>query len=78
MHELALSVAVFIAAVAASGHAIIYKREPRAAALWIIVIWLVPAAGPILSVLLGVNRVRRAVAMRGDMVPSHDPAGDIC
>jgi cardiolipin synthase len=79
MHELALSVVVFIAAVAASGHAIIYKREPRAAALWIIVIWLVPAAGPILSVLLGVNRVRRrAVAMRGDMVPSHDPAGDIC
>ena len=69
MLELALSVVVFVAAVVASGHAVIYKREPRAAALWIVVIWLVPAAGPVLYVLLGVNRVRRqAVAMRGDMV----------
>jgi hypothetical protein len=33
MLELALSVAVFIAAVVASCHAVIYKREPRAAAL---------------------------------------------
>jgi cardiolipin synthase A/B len=69
MFELVLSAVVFVATVAASGHAVIYKREPRAAALWIIVIWLVPAAGPILYLLLGVNRVRRrAVAMRGDMV----------
>ena len=69
MLELALSVVVFVAAVVASGHAVIYKREPRAAALWIVVIWLVPAAGPGLYVLLGVNRVRRrAFAMRGDMV----------
>jgi cardiolipin synthase len=69
MLELALSVVVFVAAVVASGHAVIYKREPRAAALWIVVIWLVPAAGPVLYVLLGVNRVRRqAVAMRGDVV----------
>jgi cardiolipin synthase len=69
MLELALSVVIFAAAVVASGHAVIYKREPRAAALWIVVIWLVPAAGPVLYVLLGFNRVRRqAVAMRGDMV----------
>jgi cardiolipin synthase len=69
MLELALSVVVFVAAVVASGHAVICKREPRAAALWIVVIWLVPAAGPGLYVLLGVNRVRRrAFAMRGDMV----------
>jgi cardiolipin synthase A/B len=69
MLELALSGVIFVAAVVASGHAVIYKREPRAAALWVVVIWLLPAAGPVLYLLLGVNRVRRhAVAMRGDMV----------
>ena len=56
-------------ALIASGHAVIYKREPRAAALWVLVIWLIPAAGSILYLLLGVNRVRRhAVAMRGEKV----------
>jgi cardiolipin synthase len=69
MLEFALSAVVFLAAVVASAHAVIYKREPRAAALWVILIWLIPAAGPLLYVLLGVNRVRRqAVAMRGLMV----------
>jgi cardiolipin synthase A/B len=77
MLEIALTVVVFVAAVVASGHAVIYKREPRAAALWIVVISLVPAAGPVLYVLLGVNRVRRqAVAMRGDVV-HHRPARNV-
>jgi cardiolipin synthase A/B len=48
MLELALSAAVFLSAVLASAHAVIYKREPRAAALWVIVIWLIPVAGPLL------------------------------
>ena len=46
----------------ASGHAVIYKRDPRSAALWLIVIWLLPALGPVLYVLLGVNRVQRRAA----------------
>ena len=72
MLELALSAAVFLAAVCASVHAVIYKREPRAAALWVIVIWLIPAVGPLLYVFLGVNRVRRqAVAMRSEMGYQH-------
>src|SRR5437879_2519113 len=63
------SVVVCVAAVTASGHAIIYKREPRSAALWVILIWLAPVAGPLLYLLLGINRVRRrAFALRGDMV----------
>jgi cardiolipin synthase len=67
--QLTISVVIFVTALVASGHALIYKREPRAAALWILVIWLIPAAGSILYLLLGVNRVRRqAVAMRGEMV----------
>ena len=69
MLQLTISVVIFVMALIASGHAVIYKREPRAAALWILVIWLIPAAGPILYLLLGVNRVRRqALAMRGEMV----------
>jgi cardiolipin synthase A/B len=69
MLELTISAAIFLTALVASGHAILYKREPRAAALWILVIWLIPAAGPILYLLLGVNRVRRqALAMRGEML----------
>jgi hypothetical protein len=51
MLELGLSAAVFLAATVASAHAVIYKREPRAAALKI-VIWLIPAVGPIFYFLL--------------------------
>lgn len=59
------STVALAAAVWASGHAVIYKRDPRSAALWVIVIWLMPAVGPLLYVLLGINRVRRrASALR--------------
>jgi cardiolipin synthase len=63
------SAVVLAAALAASGHALIHKREARSAALWLFVIWFMPAAGTILYLLLGVNRVkRRAARLRGDMV----------
>ena len=61
--------AVLAAAVFASGHAVIYKRESRSAALWVVLIWVMPALGPILYLLMGVNRVqRRAARLRADMV----------
>jgi cardiolipin synthase len=64
-----LGLAILAAAVTASGHAIIYKRDSRSATLWAIIIWLLPGAGPMLYFLLGINRVRRsAVALRGDMI----------
>ena len=67
--DLTLSGATLLAALVASGHAVIYKREPRSAALWVVIIWLVPAVGPVLYFLLGLNRVqRRAAALRGDMI----------
>ncbi|MBM3853745.1 MAG: cardiolipin synthase [Verrucomicrobia bacterium] len=56
-------------AAVASGHAIIYKREPRSASLWFVIIWILPAAGTLLYVLLGVNRVRRrASVLRRSMI----------
>jgi len=67
--DLALGAVVLAAALFASGHAVIHKRESRSAALWAIVIWVMPALGPILYLLMGVNRVqRRAARLRGDMV----------
>jgi len=67
--DIVFGVAVLAAALAASGHAVIYKRDSRSAALWVIVVWIIPALGPILYLLMGVNRVqRRATRLRRAMV----------
>src|SRR5262245_14984538 len=67
--DIAFGTAVLVAALIASGHAVIYKRESRSAALWVVLIWVMPALGPILYLLMGVNRVqRRAARLRGDLV----------
>jgi len=49
----------FLAALLASIHALLHKRDSRAAALWLGFIWLLPALGPILYIALGINRIRR-------------------
>src|SRR5213595_3797833 len=52
----------------ASGHAILHKRDSRAAIAWVGFIWLVPLAGALLYFVFGVNRIRRqAVLLRGDL-----------
>lgn len=52
----------------ACGHALLHKRDPRAATLWVGFIWLVPLGGPVLYFTLGVNRIRRrAILLRGDL-----------
>jgi cardiolipin synthase len=67
--DIAFGLAVLVAALAASGHAVVYKRESRSASLWVILIWVMPALGPILYLLMGVNRVqRRAARLRPDKV----------
>ncbi|MBM4309427.1 MAG: cardiolipin synthase [Deltaproteobacteria bacterium] len=59
----ALSVGV---ACVSAGHALIYKRDPRSATLWVLVISLLPLGGSVLYVLFGINRVhRRARRLRG-------------
>jgi cardiolipin synthase len=55
-------------AVIASAHAVMRKRDSRAALGWVGVIWLVPIVGPVLYVLLGINRIeRRAKALRAGL-----------
>jgi cardiolipin synthase len=46
-----------------SGHALLHKRDSRAAICWIGLIWLTPVVGSVLYWLFGINRVRRKAAM---------------
>jgi cardiolipin synthase len=63
-HYLVAGLTVLVA-VLGSAHAVLYKRDSRAAVLWVGFIWLVPLIGAVLYLLLGVNRIRRhAVSIR--------------
>ena len=62
-------------------HALLYKREPAAAFAWIAGCLLFPVVGPILYLLIGINRIRaRAQRLRGsDSAPfqhAHDHVPD--
>src|SRR5690606_29951813 len=46
-------------ALAASVHLLFSKRDPRAAAAWMGLVWLLPVVGPVLYLILGINRIRR-------------------
>ena len=48
-----------LAALLASFHALLNKRDSRAATLWLGLIWFLPLFGPVLYLALGVNRIRR-------------------
>jgi cardiolipin synthase len=79
--DIAFGASVMVVALLASGHALVYKREARSAALWVVLIWVLPAVGPILYYLMGINRVqRRAARLRGRIERyrslAHDAAGD--
>jgi cardiolipin synthase len=58
-----------VLALLAAGHAVLYRRESRAAVLWVGVIMLVPLVGATLYFILGVNRIRRrALLLRSGLV----------
>src|SRR5882672_9016817 len=69
----------FLASLFASIHAVLNKRDSRAAALWLGFIWMLPLLGPVLYLALGVNRIRRhALSLRvgrelSDAVPKLVP-----
>lgn len=68
---LAFSAAAIAAALVASAHAIIYKRESRSASIWVFLLLVLPAVGVVLYVLLGVNRVQRRAARMRRSTPRH-------
>jgi cardiolipin synthase len=53
-----LVVAAIAAAAASAGHALLWKRDPRAALGWIVVSLTLPLAGPLLYFVFGINRIR--------------------
>jgi cardiolipin synthase len=69
------TVANVLVALAASGHALLRKRDPRAAVAWVGLIWLSPVIGAVAYVLFGINRIRRkAAALQRARVASHTRA----
>jgi cardiolipin synthase len=46
-------------AMATAAHAVMYKRDPRAALAWVLASFAMPFLGPLLYWLMGVNRIRR-------------------
>lgn len=63
--RIVLAVVVIALSALASGHALLFKRDPRSAIAWVVFIWLLPTVGPLAYLLLGINRIqRRALALR--------------
>lgn len=62
-----------LAAVVTAGHALLTRRDARAAWGWIAVCWLFPFAGPGLYLIFGVNRLRTRARrlVRGHGIASH-------
>ena len=58
-------------AISAAGHAVIYKRDPRSATLWVLLIALLPLGGSLLYGLFGINRYQRRARR---LFPGADPA----
>jgi cardiolipin synthase A/B len=59
--------AVVLANLVATFHAVLRKRDARAAIAWVGLLWLVPVLGVLLYFLFGINRIRRkAMAVHRD------------
>jgi cardiolipin synthase len=78
--HLALAGLALLLSVVASGHAVLYKRDSRAAIGWVGFVWLVPLLGAVLYFTFGINRIRRqAILLRGHLERYQaDPAENEC
>ena len=54
-----------------AGHTVIFKRDPRSATLWVLLIALLPLGGSLLYGLFGINRYQRRARR---LFPGADPA----
>lgn len=62
---LAILLTLFVSIVT-SGYVVLYKRDSRAAVIWVAFIWLAPVIGALAYIAFGVNRIRvRARSLRG-------------
>lgn len=78
LHGLAWAATLFslAAALAAAGHAVIYKRDPRSATLWVLLIALLPMGGSLLYLLFGINRYQRRARRLYPSTGRASPAAD--
>jgi cardiolipin synthase A/B len=53
----------FTLSVLATGHAVLNKRDSRAAIAWVGFVWFVPLVGAVMYFIFGVNRIRRKAAL---------------
>nr|WP_278374478.1 PLDc N-terminal domain-containing protein [Sphingobium xenophagum] len=53
----------------AAGHAVMFKRDPRSATIWVLSVLLVPVLGAAAYILFGINRVNRKVVCLGKTGP---------
>jgi len=49
--------------VSATGHAVLHKRDSRAAIAWVGLVWLAPLVGAVLYFIFGVNRLRHKASL---------------
>lgn len=71
-----LALFTVLIAVVASCHAILKKRDTRAAVMWVSLSWLVPLIGPLLYFTFGINRLRpRANQLRSEQPRYHTVSG---
>ena len=60
--DIFLGILYVFPAIIASTHAILKRRDPHAAAWWVVVVWILPLAGPFLYYFFGINRIERKSA----------------
>src|SRR5688572_5654974 len=77
---LAITIVAVVFALVTSAHAILHKRDPRAAVSWSGLIWLVPFGGAMLYLMFGINRLARRAGKlrrRRKSIERRNPSG-IC
>jgi cardiolipin synthase len=65
-----ITAVVTVITIIASGHAILYKRDIRAAIGWVFIIWFLPVFGAVLYIVFGINRIRRKARAIREGAPS--------
>lgn len=60
----ALTLISLAAGLGAAAHAVVYKRDPRSATLWVLLIVLLPLGGAVLYLAFGINRYQRRARRR--------------
>lgn len=63
-----IAVCLFSASVLATAHILLTKHDVRAAIGWVAIVWLLPGAGTIGYIILGVNRIHRGAERRRQLL----------